>query len=95
MTATVSITTAEAKNVLKVPNAALRFRPAVSSGPGSKSTNNAGQKQAAGKKVTFVWVQGAKGKLTQVLIQTGITDNVYTEVVSGDLKEGDRIVTGM
>jgi HlyD family secretion protein len=95
MTATVSIITAEAKNVLKVPNAALRFRPAVSSGPSNKSADNSGQKQAAGKKVTFVWVQGAKGKLTQVLIQIGITDNVYTEVVGGDIKEGDIIVTGI
>jgi HlyD family secretion protein len=95
MTATVSILTAEAKNVLRVPNAALRFKPAVSSRPSRKPVENFGQKQAAGKRVTFVWVQGAKGKLTQVLIQTGITDNVYTEVVSGDLKEGDRIVTGV
>jgi hypothetical protein len=29
------------------------------------------------------------------LIQIGITDNVYTEVVGGDIKEGDIIVTGI
>jgi HlyD family secretion protein len=95
MTATVSIITGEAKDVLKVPNAALRFKPAVSSGPSGKSADNALLKQTAGKKIPFVWVLGAKGKLTQVLIQTGITGNIYTEVVSGDLKEGDRIVTVM
>jgi HlyD family secretion protein len=95
MTATVSIITAEARNVLRVPNAALRFRSVLSSGPSSNSANNAGLKQAAGKKIPFVWVQEPQGKLTSVLIQTGITDNIYTQVVSGDLKEGDSIVTEM
>jgi HlyD family secretion protein len=94
MTATVSIVTAEAKNVLKIPNSALRYRPAVRSGLGSKSANASDLKPSPGKKATFVWVQGTNKKLTPVLIKTGITDSVYTEVLSGDLKEGDVIVTG-
>lgn len=95
MTATVSIVTAEARNVLKVPNGALRYRPAgAPPRPGDKPTDKPGLKQAGGKKIPFVWVQGPNKKLTPVLITTGITDNVYTEVVSGDIKEGDVIVTG-
>jgi HlyD family secretion protein len=94
MTATVSIVTAEAKNVLKIPNSALRYRPAVRSGLGSKSANASDLKPSPGKKATFVWVQGTNKKLTPVLIKTGITDSVYTEVLSGDLREGDVIVTG-
>jgi HlyD family secretion protein len=87
MTATVSIVTAEARNVLKIPNGALRYRPAA-------AAPKPGLKQAGGKKIPFVWVLGPKKQLTPVLIKTGITDNVYTEVISGDLKEGDVIVTG-
>lgn len=95
MTATVSIVTAEARNILKIPNGALRYRPAgAPPGPSDKPTDKPGLKQAGGKKIPFVWVQGPNKKLTPVLITTGITDNVYTEVVSGDLKEGDIIVTG-
>ena len=95
MTATVSIVTAEARNVLKIPNGALRYRPAVAPiKPSDKPTDKPPVKQAGGKRIPFVWVQGPNKKLTPVLITTGITDNVYTEVVSGDLKEGDIIVTG-
>jgi HlyD family secretion protein len=95
MTATVSIVTAEARNVLKIPNGALRYRPAgAPPRPSDKPTDKPGLKQAGGKKIPFVWVQGPNHKLTPVLITTGITDNVYTEVVSGDLKEADIVVTG-
>ncbi len=34
------------------------------------------------------------GKPEPVTIQTGITDNIYTEVISG-LKEGDNVITGL
>lgn len=95
MTATVSIVTAEARNVLKIPNGALRYRPAAAPiKPSEKPTDKPPIKQAGGKRIPFVWVQGPNKKLTSVLIKTGITDNVYTEVVSGELKEGDVIVTG-
>ena len=32
--------------------------------------------------------------LVPVQIHTGITDLTYTELVSGDLKEGDLLITG-
>jgi HlyD family secretion protein len=42
-----------------------------------------------------VYVLGSDGKMKPVRVRTGITDGAFTEVVSGDLKEGDRIVIGM
>ena len=36
----------------------------------------------------------AGDELKPVAVQLGITDNRNTEVVGGDLKEGDRVVTG-
>jgi HlyD family secretion protein len=95
MTATVSIVTAEARNVLKIPNGALRYRPAGAAlRPSKKPTDKAALTQTGARRIPFVWIQGPNKKLMPVLIKTGITDNVYTEIVSGDLKEGDVIVTG-
>ena len=41
-----------------------------------------------------VWIQDESGKLKMLFIRTGVTDNVHTEIVSGDLKEGQEIITG-
>ena len=35
-----------------------------------------------------------KDELKPVSVQTGITDNRNTEVLGGDLKEGDKVVVG-
>ncbi len=68
MTASVTAVTAEARNVLRIPNAALRFRP----------------------ETRAVWkANGAE--LVPVRIQPGLTDGSYTEVRSGELREGDRV----
>ena len=34
------------------------------------------------------------GQIKPVAVNLGITDNRNTEIVSGDLKAGDRVVTG-
>src|SRR5947209_8048960 len=41
-----------------------------------------------------VWVLGPDGKPQSRRIKVGLTDGVSTEVVEGDLKEGDVIITG-
>ncbi len=41
-----------------------------------------------------VWLQDEEGKLRMVFIRTGVTDNVYTEITGGDLKEGMEVITG-
>jgi len=79
MTANVSIIYSDIKGVLKIPNAALRFRPA------ERAKGGADQKGPA------VW--GLEGKkLKRYKITPGISDGNYTEVVAGDVKEGQEII---
>jgi HlyD family secretion protein len=95
MTANVNILIDKREGVLKVPNAALRFRPADERSPA------AGKKGAGGKKVAprpqagqVVWVLDAGSKKPHaVSVVTGLSDGTYTEVSGGDLKQGDRVVT--
>lgn len=46
------------------------------------------------QEISRVWVEDAAGKLRPLFIKTGVTDNSHTEVVSGDLKEGQEVITG-
>ena len=108
MTAYVNIGVAQRKDVLLVPNAALRFKPAeaeeaaggapapaAASGPGTR--NGGGEGKGRGKKR-----DGASGRvyvvegraLKPVQVQLGITDSRNTEIVGGDLKAGDTVVVG-
>ncbi len=82
MTAHVLITLAERHGVLRVPNAALNFRPQENGRPASRP--------APGAQQAYVLDQGA---LRPVTVKTGITDNTLTEVIAGDLKPGDQVVT--
>ncbi len=41
-----------------------------------------------------VWYEDENGNLRMLSFKIGVTDNVYTEVVSGDLKEGLEVITG-
>jgi len=64
---------------------------------GSRGAKPGGAKPSAGSLLdTFpgkVFVL-ANGKLKLVSVTSGITDNRNTEIVSGDLKEGDQVVIG-
>jgi len=79
MTANVSIIVAIKKDVLKIPNAALRFRLA------EKGV------QTPEKKVPGIWIS-EKGQAMRVPVSTGISDGSYTELVSGDLREGQEVI---
>jgi HlyD family secretion protein len=113
MTAYVNIAVAERKDVLLVPNAALRYKPAESElqklpadtgttpNPEGNAQKNGGSRPGRSqggksKRDTFsgkVYVL-KNGKLKPVNVTLGITDNRNTEVVGGELKEGEQIVTG-
>ncbi|MDT7602286.1 MAG: HlyD family secretion protein [Acidobacteriota bacterium] len=142
MTANLTITIDERNNVVKVPNAALRFTPqATTAGQSGQNSNaatgqgarrNAGQQGAnanganannavdgnaasdngaqgastrggnfasptapvlAGQ-TRRVWVLGADGKPQPRRIKVGLSDGSSTEVVEGDLKEGEAVITG-
>jgi HlyD family secretion protein len=87
MTANVSIVISRQKDVLKVSNAALRFRPERPAGT-QGSANEVVRKRPSGP---AVWVL-ENGKPTRVAVTLGITDGINTEIVSGDLKEGQAVI---
>ena len=87
MTAYVRITTGERKNVLRAPNAALSFQPRRT------DEEERGPRPAAQGRRTQVYVLDDRGQLQAAPVETGLTDNAVTEITSGDLKPGDRVVT--
>jgi len=102
MTAYVSIGVASRHDVLLVPNAALRFKPAdgngarppaATAGSGQRPPGEGpGRKRDATGSGTVYRVE--QGELKPVSVQLGITDNRNTEVVGGELKVGDTVVVG-
>src|SRR5258708_4359154 len=88
MTANVKILTNKADNVLRIPNVALRFRPADLKP--DTTVRAAGRRQDAG---STVWIMDQDGKPKAVKVKLGITDGNFTAVQSGDLKEGERVIT--
>ena len=81
MTANVSIITSSKENVIKIPNAALRFTPSEK----SKGTTWKGEKGPG------VWIL-ENNKPKRLKITTGISDGNYTEVMSGDLTENGNLI---
>jgi HlyD family secretion protein len=82
MTANVRIVLDEKSSVLKVPNAAFRFRP-----PG-------GERDRAPRGGSRVWIQGPEDQPTPVSLKLGITDGNFTEVLEGELREGQEVIVG-
>ncbi len=139
MTANVTITVGEAKGVLRVPNAALRFSPEISQEEMERILKEAREKMMAqfqamrqssgegqpprfvppqgerrpmgqggefpagerrvmggrGQQMARVWTLDEKGNLWPIFVRTGISDNSYTEITWGDLKEGQKIIAGL
>ena len=105
MTASATISTADKQDVLLVPNSAFRFRPTEAS-KGGKSKMGAmmpgpSPHGAVSKKVKEIAQHGQAnrtiyvlrdGKPVRVDVVTGLTDGTQTEIVSGDLAEGDKVV---
>jgi len=86
MTARVDFLTNSATNVLKVSNAALRFRPATTATP------NVGR--ASARQGPSLYYLDANGVPQSIRVQTGITDGTTTEVRGTDLEEGMKVVAG-
>lgn len=82
MTANVSIIIATKKNVLKIPNAALRFRL-------DQKEKKTAEQQGAG--VTGVW-KLEQGRPERVAIIPGISDGSYTEITNDSLREGEEVI---
>lgn len=107
MTATADIITSDKQNVLLVPNAALRFSPQTQGGgqagqSGITGALSMGPRRRGGteRAVTMgrgaqqqVYVLGEDGTPQPIQITTGDTDGFQTEVLSGDLKAGMKVIT--
>ena len=108
MTAYVTIPVATANDVIEVPNAALRYKPDLSSaemqaafqkigGNGGGSRRAGGQQGSGNSSVATLWKMTADKSLVPVVVKTGITDHTNTEiaqVLKGELQPGDQLVTG-
>lgn len=87
LTANVSILVSETKEALLVPNGALRFTPS-----GTEAAAAPLAQPGNGELVGRVWVLNADKPEARDL-KIGRTDGRNTEVLSGDLKESDRVIT--
>lgn len=82
MTATATVLVDEAENALRVPNSALRFTPQIrAEGMRNISTPR-------------VWIIDENGVIKSIPVETGVTDNSYTEVAGVGLYEGQEVITG-
>ncbi|VVC83727.1 efflux RND transporter periplasmic adaptor subunit [Sideroxydans sp. CL21] len=102
MTAYVNIVVAQRKDALRVPNAALRFRPgdagprpdkARNSGDSRPKDEGRGKDKDKGDTIPMGTVYVLeKAQPKAVRLSVGITDNRMTEVLGGEIKEGDAVV---
>jgi HlyD family secretion protein len=92
MTAAVTIETGRAADVLKVPNAALQFKPAGSGGARTARAAGGGSTPHDDDRGA-VWVL-AQNRPTRVPVHTGISDGRDTAVLEGDLSAGTPVITG-
>ena len=89
MTANVTIEVARRDDVLRVPNAALRFKP------DAKTLASAGvAAPTASSKSPMVWVS-ENGRLTATAVRIGAADATHTELVTASIGEGALVVTRM
>lgn len=111
MTANVKILVDRRENVLKIPNASLRFRPpdfkeqpgrkgegAVrASAPGSPAGEGAPGVRGGsqGGGGQIIWALGDDRTPRPVPVKLGITDGSFSELAEGELKEGEEVIIGV
>ena len=84
LTANLTIYTMQKDSVLLVPLKALRFLPENAPEPVADSAN---------PRARVLWTQSPQG-LQPVNVATGDNDGIFAEI-TGDIKEGDKVVTGV
>jgi HlyD family secretion protein len=108
MTANATFVVGQADNVLRVPNAALRFKPpadvlaalkakreaaAKPADGAARPRGNRGEDGAASPDRKTVW-KLVGTELVPVRVKVGLSDGASTEILDGKLAENDTIVTG-
>jgi len=97
-TAYATIPTGHVEDCIKIPNAALRFIPALPPQelqevyrqygiPAVATTSHAGGRQV-------VWKLSEDGQIHPVAVQVGLTDYTFTQLLVGDLKPDDVLAAG-
>ena len=71
------------------PQAAMGSHP---SGPGSREPRGSGEKKT---NQATIWILSPEEKPQPIQVQTGISDGSSTQIVSGDLNEGDMVIVGV
>ncbi len=105
MTANVTIIVDQKESPLKLPNAALRFRPpdnaavltnALASGSTNAGAGSPSRSKGRGNNRTVYLLAGTEHapELKPVAVKTGITDGISTEIIDG-LKENDQVVSSV
>lgn len=105
MTARVDFLVAASTNVLKVKNAALRYRPSAelltqlgaAGAPAEKAAAPSPRRSARSgdSAAGSLYFLDAKGKLQRARVRTGISDGVATEVEGPGVSEGLKVVDGL
>jgi HlyD family secretion protein len=88
MTAAAAILTAQAADVLRLPVKALTFAPA-----GSETSSGGGRQRDPG--ASAVWRVGVDGSIERVPVETGLADDTFVEIRSGELHAGDAIALAL
>ncbi len=98
MTANVDIVTASTDDVLKVPTAALRFRPRALDDTAASGAAVAGARPSdsrasatAGRRGTLYVL--SRGEPKPVEVEIGLSDDAMTAVSSPELAPGDQVIT--
>jgi HlyD family secretion protein len=97
MTANLQVLVAQREGVLKVPNAALRFRPAslsVDEKQRGAATRDDGALAHPPGVPGRVFLLGPDGQPMPTPVWLGATDGRTTEIVAGELEEGQLVITG-
>jgi HlyD family secretion protein len=106
MTANVSFEIAQYQDILKIPNAALRFTPpdvaaaaAAKPEPAAAAPSApAGPKPPRGERrrdqQSRVYIAGPTGPVA-VMVTADATDGTWTQLVKGELTEGQELLTGV
>jgi HlyD family secretion protein len=97
-TAIVTLAGSERARAVRIPNNALTFAPstdsfaAVEQEPPVLSRAETASTKQTGTRRGYVW-KFENNRFVPIEVETGIADESWTELVSGDVRPGDRLVT--
>lgn len=87
MTAYIAVTVGERQDVVRIPNAALRYAPTATSPTPIERAD-----RAANRRTVWRWDGSAEPQPMEVTL--GLSDSRWTELADGAVKPGDRLVVG-